>query len=290
MLHLTPLLRRSAAVLSILAAAAAAQAPTAPSVLPAPPGVLQELGLSSATLQSPELPEQPGSAFAFPLWLDGAWREVSAWPHSVRAPGYRLMVEDGSGAAFEHPPTPETTYRGAVAGFPGSLVALSLYEGTVQGIVRLGAEEPWHGFQPLPGAAAGEHVVYSERDVLPLDVQCGGALDVLRGDDPGGAGAPAPDGSSTKICEIAIDADFEFFQSNGSSVTATQNDITNVINAVDAIYEAEVGIIYDITVIYVETAEPDPYSSTSAGTLLDQFQNHWNSQHQADPRDVAHLF
>ena len=292
MLHMTRLLGRIAAFLSTLAAAAAGQATPALPIAPAPAEVLEALGLSSATLQPLSLPDEPGAAFTFPLWLDGAWREVSAVPHSMRAPGFRLMVEDGSGAAFEHPPAPETTYRGAVAGFPGSVAALNLFEGTVQGIVRLGADQPWHGFQPLPGAAAGTHVVYSERDVLPLDVQCGGALDVLRGDDLGGAGesAPGPEGSSTKICEIALDADFEYFQKNGSSVLATQNDITNVINAVEAIYEAQTEIVYDITVIYVETAEPDPYSSTSAGTLLDQFQNHWNAQHQGDQRDVAHLF
>ena len=44
-----------------------------------------------------------------------------------------------------------------------------------------------------------------------------------------------------------------------------------MINAVEVIYDNTAEILYEITVIYVKTAEPDPYSSTSSGTLLDQF-------------------
>ncbi|MCI0547539.1 MAG: M12 family metallo-peptidase, partial [Candidatus Rokubacteria bacterium] len=273
---------RIAAVLSALSLCIAAQSA---SVRPAPPELLLELGLADATLQEIEVPEQPGATFSFPLWIEGAWREVTAWPYSVRAPGYRLVAMD-EGGAREEPPAPETTYRGEVAGAPGSRVALTLFEGRVQGVVRLAAGEPWHGFQPAPDAGR-ELVVYSEESVLATGAVCGGALPARPGSAPA---LPAADGGGGKICELAVDADFEFFQSNGSSVAATENDITGIINAVEAIYEDAADVVYDVTVIYVETAEPDPYSSTSAGTLLDQFQNHWNASHQADPRDVAHLF
>jgi hypothetical protein len=292
--HDASLSGRIAALLLVLAAPAAAQSAFDPSVAPASHDLLRDLGLSEATVQRLEIPAEPGATFSFPLWVEGAWREVTAWPYSLRASGYRLMVEDGTGAAELHPPTAETTYRGEVAGLPGSRVALNLFGGQVQGLLRLGEGREWHGFQPVSALATAAdpalHVVYSELSVLPVDATCGGALDALRGAQAGGGAELSAAEGGGSICEIALDADFEYFQSNGSSVVATENDITGVINAVGVIYDATAEIVYEITVIYVQTAEPDPYSSTSSGTLLDQFQDHWNSQHDPDPRDVAHLF
>ena len=175
------------------------------------------------------------------------------------------------------------------------MAALTLFEGQVRGTVMLLPELPMLSIRPVsdlyPGADRDEYVVHSHDNVIPTDATCGGAIEVLRADSST-PGAPAPDGgpADDKIAEIAIDSDFEFFQSNGSSVPATENDITTVMNSVEAIYDKDTQITYDITVIYVETSEPDPFSSSSSSTLLNQFQNHWNSQHAADPRDVAHLF
>lgn len=297
MLETPSLLVRIGIGLAALGATAFAQGVDRPSVRPASFELLEAAGLATGTVQDLDLPARAGEAFTFPLDLDGVPRTIEVAPYSLRSPSYRLMVRDEEG---ERPygPTADTSYRGIVVGAPESVVALNLFEGRVQGVLQLAPGEPFRGIQPadelVPGLDRRAHVVYSESDVLPLDVSCGGAIDVLRGDQgdvPFSGGAEgAADGGSTKVCEIAIDSDVEFFQKSASSVTAAENDITSIMNSVEAIYQTAADVLYEITVIYVETAEPDPYSTSSASGLLNQFQNHWNSQHQGDPRDVAHFF
>ena len=259
------------------------------------PDVLAALEAHQATVQSLELPLQSAGAFAFPLWIDGEIHAVSVAPHSVRAPGYRLMVGDPVSGYTQHPSVVQPTFRGTVDGFPESAVALALHQGQVEGLVRLAPGLPLLGFQPVSDlgieAPLAEHVVYDSADLLAQDVTCGVSdLDPRDLAPTGGEVSPADGGPTTRICEVAIDSDVQYFNACDSSVTEVEVDVTGVINAVDLIYDAEVEIQYQITVIYVETAEPDPYTSSTPGTLLDQFQSHWNISHQGDPRDVAHLF
>ncbi|MBM3984799.1 MAG: hypothetical protein FJ296_03780, partial [Planctomycetes bacterium] len=134
----------------------------------------------------------------------------------------------------------------------------------------------------------GLHAVYDAADAAGEPWDCGTQDTHARPAAPAAApgDTPAPD----VVCEIACDADFEFYQLNGSSVAATQADVELVLNGTDAIYTQDVDIQYAIGTILVRTAEPDPYSSSSPGTLLNQFSSHWNSSQQGVPRDIAHLF
>ena len=63
--------------------------------------------------------------------------------------------------------------------------------------------------------------------------------------------------------------------------------IESVINTMNLQYESEVGISHSITTILVRTTSNDPYSSSDAVTLLNQFRNHWNSSQGSIQRDVA---
>ncbi len=287
----THLLQGAAAGLALFAGMASAQS----LVQPAPLSLLNDVGLYDGTVQDLELPAAPGEAFEFVLWIDGGARSVSVWPYSLRAPGYKLMVLQPDGSYVQHAPTVETTYRGEIEGYPGSVVAVNLFNGQLQGTISLTPGAPLWGVQPVsefdPTAALSKHLVYSGDTTLPMNVSCG--TDELlhrmgEHSDPETPGA-AEGGPTTKVCQIAFDADFEFYQQNGSSVTQTENDITNILNSVEAIYDSEVEILYELTAIFVEASEPDPYSTSSSSGLLNQFQNHWNSQHGGTVRDVAHL-
>ena len=55
-------------------------------------------------------------------------------------------------------------------------------------------------------------------------------------------------------------------------------------------YEPEVGITHSITTTLVRTSSNQPYTSSDAGTLLDQFRSEWNSNQSSIQRDVAQLF
>lgn len=55
-------------------------------------------------------------------------------------------------------------------------------------------------------------------------------------------------------------------------------------------YESEVDISHLITAIVVRTTSNDPYTSTSANTILGEFMAEWTSNPGSIQRDVAQMF
>lgn len=214
--------------------------------------------------------------------------------HSVRAPGFQVLaqVADGSYVAVE--PGPVRTYLGDVVGVSGSMASASWLDEGLFARVTLGdGQDYW--IQPLAAllddAMPEHHVIYRTQDVLPIDARCG--TDLLA---PGPqlpflpkSGGGALFMTANNVAQLACDADFEFFQDYGT-VAATQNRIESVIGTMNTQYTNQVDISHTITTIIVRTSASQPYTSTDAGTLLDQFRNHWNSSQGAVQRDVAHLF
>jgi hypothetical protein len=282
------MLARSLSSLLLLASAATAQLTLSGADLSA---LRQDLAVRDLSLQELSLPAAPGSAFAVAVVLDGNPMQLLLSPHSMRSPDFQLLVQVESGAIVSQEAAPIATYRGEVEGVPGSVVAASLVDGQLTALIRLAPGLPVFGVQPasasVPGASRRLHAVYSSVDRIALDGACG--TDTSGPWVPEAPAAPGP-ADADKVCEIACDADVEFYNKNNHSVATTESDIENVLNAVGAIYQGDVGISYLITTILVRTAEPDPYGSTSPGTLLNQFSGSWNSQQGAIPRDTAHLF
>ncbi|HVQ26299.1 MAG TPA: M12 family metallo-peptidase [Planctomycetota bacterium] len=282
------MLVRSLSCLLLIASAATAQITLSGAELSA---LRQDLAVRDLSLQELSLPAASGAAFSVQVALDGNPMRLLLSPHSMRSPDFQLLVQVESGAIVSQEPAPITTYRGEVEGVPGSIVAASLIDGQLTALIRLAPDLPVFGVQPasasVPGAGRRLHAVYSSADRVALDGACGTDTSGPWVPEPPVAPGPA---DADKVCEIACDADFEFYKKNAQSTTQTQTDVENVLNAVGAIYQGDVGISYLITTILVRTAEPDPYSSTSPGTLLNQFAGSWNSQQGAIPRDTAHLF
>lgn len=213
-------------------------------------------------------------------------------PYSLRAGNFQLLVQDATGALNQVAPPAPATYRGTVLELPGASVAATIVDSDIWAMIQTGPDERWH-VQPvsevLPGAPRGLHAVYNAKDAIGGQGVCG----VHPGMLPVGGAAPAAGGESTVAgglgrTEIAFDADFEFYQLNGSSVGGTVIDIENVMNQVGLIYQSQVGICYANTGIIVRTVEPDPYFATNAVDLLCEFTGHWNSS-VFIPRDMAHL-
>ncbi|MHC4429778.1 MAG: zinc-dependent metalloprotease family protein, partial [Planctomycetota bacterium] len=150
----------------------------------------------------------------------------------------------------------------------------------------------------VEGAADNLHAVYHDTDVLPSAGVCGvnEAWLAERQAPPGGDDAPLGGGgagtggcSQPLVAELACDADFEYFQDWGS-VPGVENRINTVINVCNLQYESDVGITHEIVTIIVRTSEPDPYTTTSPGALLDQLQLEWTTNQAGVARDVVHLF
>jgi len=94
--------------------------------------------------------------------------------------------------------------------------------------------------------------------------------------------------TALKQAQIATDADFEFFQTLGSSANAT---ILSILNAVDGIYQSELGLTFSVTFQNVWTTASDPYSSSNSSTLLGQFRTYWQNNFSNNKTyDLAHLW
>ena len=254
--------------------------------------VRQQLAVERYTLQPLAIPAEAGSGFQVDVALDGELVRLTLVPHSVRAPGFKLLVQGADGSLHEELPAPPATYRGSVEGRPGSLVAGSIIDGELEAFVSLSPDRPVFGIQPAreadPEAPKGLHVVYDGADTDLQGFHCGNVDEALRPEPP-----PAPkagDAAGDVVCDIACAADAEFYAKNQSSVTKTQTDIENVINAVEAIYQSTNGILYSITTTIVYTTEPDPFTATDPNTLLNQFKSNWNTNQGSVVRDIAHLF
>lgn len=259
-----------------------------------------QLHVAKYTIQPLAIPQVPAGPAAVLVDLGGTPTLLSLTPHSLRADGFRLRVIDGQSQQIVEAP-PIHTYRGTAAALntPDTTLGAvrgSLVDGTLEALVILDGGTTWV-IQPLrdllPGFDSQFHVIYDAADasgdpawtcgfdLLPTNYAAPGA--------PGSAGILAATGQ--QVCEIAVDADFEFYSQNASSVTNTVRDVENVLNAVEGIYEADVGITYEVTTIIVRTSSAaNPYTSSDPGTLLNQFDSHWQSTKDDVQRDVAHLF
>ena len=258
--------------------------------------------LGEYTTQELRLPlDKQRRAFEAVVTVDGDAKILDLHPYSLRSPDFEVLVQDATGQLVPVEAPQPQTYRGVVRGEAGSLVAASLVEGRMWATIDIPGKNVW-AVQPLdemaPGAPAprSSHVVYDTGHVLPVDreVKCGveplgnmnHADEPLEGASEGGVA-----GTGFEVLEIGCDADFEYYQLNGSSVQNTLNDIESLLNAVEFIFERDVDLSFEITVIVVRSASNDPYTANNAGDLLDQFFNTWNtSPENGIRRDVGHLF
>ena len=254
------------------------------------------LRLRDAELLHLDLPGPVAGPLAVPVRSSRFTDVLVLRPSDVRAPGYELVVQRGDGSFSLSRGRAPRTFRGELAGHPGSMASGSYSDDGLHVRIMLpGGESLW--LEPLagrvPGASAAEYVMYEGDDVLESELPC--AEPALPGESTAGAGGTTSGGGSTasatglKITELACDADYEYFTRWGS-VSAVEARIHTVIDAVNLQYEAEVGITHQITSIVVRTSPSQPYTSTDSGTLLVQFKDEWNANHSGIPRDVAHLF
>jgi len=255
--------------------------------------ILAQTRVSHGDIQALAVPEVSRESFQLRVALDGRQETLSLYPHSLRAPNYQLLVQGEDGVLRPGPETVETTYRGSVLGYPESVVSASVRGGQIHATLVLAEGEPEMGIQPVSrldaAAPRNQHVVYSARDSIQGSETCG--VDTTFAQHPEGLDLdPQAVTFDLKLCQIACDADVEFYNWSGGTVEETEAEIESVLNGVDNIYAGEVEIIYEITTIIVRTSEPDPYGSTGANSLLNQFESQWLSNHQGIQRDIAHLF
>ncbi len=199
-------------------------------------------------------------------------------------------------------PPPERTYRGDAYFMNGDgrrwRVAATLVDGELRAFLHSEGGE-LRCIQPLsdvvPGAEKDLHVAFRGEDVEKAPGRC--ALDVLS-DAIGTAKSKASGNkgwleasakASLKLAEIAFEGDTLYYAAKGSNPTSAQADLDTLMNAITSIYEAQVGITYEITAFVLQTDGSEQYSSINADILLGQFKNFWNANEGAIHRDTVHL-
>jgi hypothetical protein len=248
--------------------------------------------------------KQAGGARLVSLPLGGVSRDIVLVPHSLRAASYRATATTDAGTV-DVPAAPVSTYKGTVAGEPGSDVRMLVQDDLVMGYVRTETDflfvEPARAYDPdMP---SDRLVIYRDADVRPEHRgECGSrgliryadalAGEVEDGDATGGNGgtSTAPKTAALRTVEIATDADFEFFRAHGSSANAV---VEGILNQVDGIYTSELDLTFTITGQHVWQTSNDPYNTSNQKRLLRQFKKEWNRAGGVGSgvsRDVAHLF
>ena len=257
--------------------------------------VNRTLGLADSDVQKLDLVGSPSTGLTVPLLLEGTPTQLALRPHSVRTNGFELLEQRADGSTVSVAPAPVTTMRGALESHPDARVAGSLLDdGFYARIMMADGSEYW--IQPVPatvpGADPAHHVVYERDDVLRTNHFCGADLLANNFGQPGFEEAPGNTAMGTTLftTELACDADYEFYLDYGSSTTNVGSRIETVIGTMNLQYESEVSITHEITSILVRTSSNQPYTSSDASTLLNQFRNEWNSNQGGIQRDVAQLF
>ncbi len=253
-----------------------------------------QFGLDSHMLEVLTIPSDASRAVLVPVILDGGVYTLELTPRSVRSDDFQLLVEQEDGSLVEIEAPASNTFRGRIVEMPGSMVAASVDDDGLTATIVLDNDLDAGWFiQPLndvvDGAPSNVHVVYDSQATQASEGVCGGAL---LPDNPV-VGIGAQQGNTQRgliTAEIAYDADFQFYQQNGSSTTNTTNDINNIQNAVNVIYERDTGVTFIITQIIIRTSSgSNPYTTNDPGGLLDQFRSYWLSNHGNIQRDLAHL-
>lgn len=206
---------------------------------------------------------------------------------SIFASGAMIEVVGDGGARQYLDPGSIPVYRGVITGDSDSVVAARL---TRLGIEMMIVRGDGKTVFVQPTGVGARHVMYEREDVRSIDGLCGSDDFVVQAGRTLLRAQTAMPAASIRIAELAIDADYEYFQLNGSSVTAVAEDVASLMNMVNVVYERDAMVTHVISALIVRTSDNDPYTSTSAVTRLDEFIAHWRENETSVPRDIAHLF
>ena len=235
--------------------------------------------------------------------------------------GARVIWVDDGGRVEEPVAAVGQFYRGRIEGEPGSWVRLRIEAGELSGIVASADElyflEPARRY--LGATASGQSIAYrlSDTDPLPLGGCAAHAPErpsFSRQASPGsgatwsksatGALAERADigglaAVTSKLAEVGVVADYEYY--NGIPNVRTGHgaqsaaDLATIINAVDGIYQSELGVAMQIRSTTVYTTASDPFTSTTDySALLNEFSNFHDANDNTPSQvlygaDLAHL-
>ncbi|MCX5637035.1 MAG: M12 family metallo-peptidase [Planctomycetota bacterium] len=256
--------------------------------------LLKQTRASEVSVQSLQFRQDPNEEIVVSVQLGQQREEIVLYPFSVRSLAFAVYIQDHSGALSQIPVGPSCSYRGYIRGIDNSRISATMLNGRLFADIYTGQEpENNYSIKPADGLAAelNVHLVYRQNDVAEEPGVCGVDTQVQPAFDGQIKAATSISDMDIRICEIACDADNEYYVAKGQDPNAVIADIETVINGVSFIYEMDTQVTFEITQIIIRTDDAsDPYTSTNSSTLLNQLKTQWQTNHGDIQRDMVHLF
>jgi hypothetical protein len=215
-------------------------------------------------------------------------------PHDLRAPEYRAQEMTEGGVARPLEPGPVRTYKGTVRGVEGAEARFTIDERTVEGVILTGEQtyfvEPLGTYSKASGPT--DFVLYRASDVKPG--AAGTCATTLADRVEKATSEVAPETAEAaqrteRLIRIATEADSEFVTRLGGAFNARE-EILSVLNQVEGVYSAELGLTFLVVFQNVWTTQADPYIATDPSVMRLEFEGAWSALFAGVARDVAHMW
>ena len=229
------------------------------------------------------------------LQFDGTTFVFDLDPRDLRSPRYRAEATGADGLRRHVQPSPVHTFRGRVVGQEHIQGRFTITDDSFDGVIFTPGD--WRYIEParnyLSDSEKNSMVVYKHSDIQhDQEFSCGVASSLhhrLKRGVGNVKNQVEMDTTTYYTSEIATEADYEYVQALGGAQEAN-SEILSILNKVEGVYEEQLRLSLEVVYQHAWTTELDPYTSTEAGGLLDEFKEHWNANFFSEGYEVAHLW
>ncbi len=223
-----------------------------------------------------------GSAFLLTIPTRAGSVEVSFQPRETLAASYHAESVDPRGLREGRGRPPVTTWTGEIAPEHARDFAKLAYRGrhgSVSGLLRVEGL-----LYDLSAELAQGDLLLVVREITPeqlgevlqgCGVEADEALAALAGEGEAGGAPETAAAGPLKEIELGTEADAPFVAQTGG-VDGANAKILSMINAVNGIYETDLGLTNKVVVQRAWNGS-DPYTSSDSGTLLSEFRSSYSA-------------
>lgn len=214
--------------------------------------------------------------------------ELELEQNDLFSPGFAVTTGTHPQDKYAYDPTTVLHYKGRIKGKPRSIVAVSILNNQLVGVL---ADEKGNINIGLVKDAAteGEHIIYRESDLrIANEFSCGTEDDAMANSTPIPTYDAPPTLAATLNAEpvdMYFEADNSVYVNNSSNVTNVVNYVTSLFNVMRTLYDND-SVNVKISAIKVWNTV-DPYAGTAnTSTALSAF---GTAMSNGFPGDLAHL-
>lgn len=218
--------------------------------------------------------------------------EISLEENNIQSPNYRM---EENNKQIDRQPKTVTTYKGLINGNSSNHVRLAISETMFEGYFLDESEMIF--IRPLnkiiPNYLPNDHfIIFNAKEIKDnLNIkECGIAEIKKIFQSQSKSLTTARAATTCRVLEIATEADFEFFQANGSNVATANNSILATLNQVEGVYQTTFNIRFLVAFQSVWSTSNDPYTISGSTNVVDELANWWQANRTTVSRDIVFFF